>query len=336
MPPRRSLYGLAAATTPPLPPCPSCRSASWAIRSGFRRAKTGSTQLYLCRKCGRRYTARSIPHTKYPARIIVYALTFYNLGHTLAATVGEIRRRYRTDVPVSTLNGWVNRYASGFPFVKLRKRFDIDPARIIRARRFLHRQVYDFRYHDLKLNIHGKQFPGLKAYLHALEKDENEQLLGESALFDNGIRCSDAQETMREKLSMPEFRHHSPHPASGMATLALTLARTARDRHPMVESFFLANDSATVAVEIPVYLTSPELRELGLPDEVPLTGHIDIIQVRYDRIYVLDYKPDAAAEKNAPGQLALYALCLARRADVPLAKIRCAYFDANDYYEIRT
>jgi len=117
-----------------------------------------------------------------------------------------------------------------------------------------------------------------------------------------------------------------------MAALALTLARTARDRHPRVEEFFLINDSATVATEVPVYLTSAELRDMSLPADRPLTGHIDILQVRGKSIYIMDYKPDAANEKNAPIQLALYALCLSHRAGIPPGSIRCAHFDENDHF----
>jgi len=90
-----------------------------------------------------------------------------------------------------------------------------------------------------------------------------------------------------------------------------------------------------VAAEIPVYLQREELRKLGFPDKLPVTGHIDLLQVRFDKIYILDYKPDAAAEKNAAGQFVLYAFCLSRRTCIPLAALRCAYFDENDYYEFK-
>ena len=62
-----------------------------------------------------------------------------------------------------------------------------------------------------------------------------------------------------------------------MTDLALELAKTKPERHQKVEEFFLTNDSATVAVEVPVYLTESEFKE-------PLTGHIDLIQVRSNKI----------------------------------------------------
>ncbi|NIP40564.1 MAG: hypothetical protein GTN39_03520, partial [Candidatus Aenigmarchaeota archaeon] len=64
-----------------------------------------------------------------------------------------------------------------------------------------------------------------------------------------------------------------------MAGLAQELAKTKKQRHEKVEEFFLVNDSATVAVEVPVYL---KREESEFPK--PLAGHIDIIQVRNNRV----------------------------------------------------
>ncbi len=54
--------------------------------------------------------------------------------------------------------------------------------------------------------------------------------------------------------------------------LALELVKTKKERHEKVEEFFLINDSATIAVEVPVYLTEKESTF-----NRPLTGHIDMI-----------------------------------------------------------
>ena len=60
---------------------------------------------------------------------------------------------------------------------------------------------------------------------------------------------------------------------------------------------------------------------------------IDILQVRYGKIYILDYKPNAAKEKEAPSQLYLYALGLSFRTGISMDRIRCAWFDETKYYE---
>ncbi len=107
-----------------------------------------------------------------------------------------------------------------------------------------------------------------------------------------------------------------------MTDLALELAKTKSERHQKVEEFFLTNDSATVAVEVPVYLTESES---GF--NKPITGHIDLIQVRSNRIHILDYKPDQ--EGNVTNQLQLYAKCFKKRTG--LSDITCAYFNVNGY-----
>ncbi len=111
-----------------------------------------------------------------------------------------------------------------------------------------------------------------------------------------------------------------------MTNLAQELAKTKKQRHEKVEEFFLINDSATVAVEVPVYLTE---KESGF--KKALTGHIDLIQVRSNRIHILDYKPDK--EGDAAAQLFLYARCLRKRTG--LSDITCAYFDENAYFQFR-
>ena len=64
-----------------------------------------------------------------------------------------------------------------------------------------------------------------------------------------------------------------------------------------------------------------------------VTGHIDILQVRNNHVYILDYKPDAAKNSKAAGQLYHYALALSFRTKIPMDYIRCAWFDKDDYFE---
>jgi ATP-dependent exoDNAse (exonuclease V) beta subunit len=99
------------------------------------------------------------------------------------------------------------------------------------------------------------------------------------------------------------------------------------------------NDSVTVAVEIPVYLTRMDLayfRSRGFAidfDSEVITGHIDFLQVRNGHIHVLDYKPEARKETHAHVQLTIYALALSRRTGLPLKCFTCAWFDEHDYFE---
>ena len=104
----------------------------------------------------------------------------------------------------------------------------------------------------------------------------------------------------------------------------------------------LANDSVTLAVEIPIWLTPPDIDALetqyGIqllsPDRLPrvLTGHIDFLQVRNGAVHILDYKPDARTNKPI-AQLTLYALALTRLAGLRLFDIKCAWFNEDQYCE---
>lgn len=101
----------------------------------------------------------------------------------------------------------------------------------------------------------------------------------------------------------------------------------------------LINDSVTVAVEIPVYLTAEDLayyRGRGFAlnfDSSVITGHIDFLQIRNGYLHILDYKPDAKKERHAHVQLTIYALALSRRSGLPLKHFKCAWFDEHDYFE---
>ncbi|MEK6952849.1 MAG: PD-(D/E)XK nuclease family protein, partial [Nanoarchaeota archaeon] len=121
---------------------------------------------------------------------------------------------------------------------------------------------------------------------------------------------------------------------------ALNLAKTNKDRHQAVQDFFITNDSTTIATETPIYLTYDDLlyfnsRGFSLNPKdfrTPVTGHIDIIQIRNDLIHILDYKPQAPKE-NPIHQLTIYALALASKTKLPLTMFKAAWFDENNYFE---
>ena len=104
----------------------------------------------------------------------------------------------------------------------------------------------------------------------------------------------------------------------------------------------LANDSSTVAIEIPIWLTEDEIsatrneirhRARGGWGAALITGHIDFLQVRNDAVHILDYKPDARTNKPI-AQLAIYALALTIRVPgLKLFDIKCAWFNEDEYNE---
>jgi ATP-dependent exoDNAse (exonuclease V) beta subunit len=105
----------------------------------------------------------------------------------------------------------------------------------------------------------------------------------------------------------------------------------------------LANDSVTVAIEIPIWLTEADIQALERQHGIELapktgrpraiTGHIDFLQVRNGVVHILDYKPDARTNKPI-AQLAIYALALTRRIPgLRLFDIKCAWFNEQEYCE---
>jgi ATP-dependent exoDNAse (exonuclease V) beta subunit len=105
----------------------------------------------------------------------------------------------------------------------------------------------------------------------------------------------------------------------------------------------LANDSVTLAVEIPIWLREPDIDAIearwgiSLAAKVPradrtITGHIDFLQVRNGAVHLLDYKPDAATNKPF-AQLTIYALALSHLTGIPLFDFKCAWFNEHQYCE---
>jgi transposase-like protein len=310
-----------------MPSCPHCDSPKQIVRTGFRKTKKGRIQRYLCRKCGKYFTPKPLPHSYYPPKIVFSAISNYNLGFTLTEATKITNQRYKTHFSVSTLQFWLIRYKNICTFTSLRKRYTIDPENIIFSKKFYHQQVYEFKYHNLKLNIMGKQYPNLKSYLINLPKERDNKM------FKDGLRCSDFPFEL--SFPKPKITKYETNNATKIAGLGQEMARTNKERHQAIEDFFLINDSATIAIEIPVFLTPKEARTYEISIPKTLTGHIDILQVRNNRMHILDYKPEAQSDKQAVEQLTLYALALGNRTKIPPRKMICGYFDENGYFQFK-
>jgi hypothetical protein len=264
-----------------------------------------------------------LPRRQYSPRVVLEALTTYNLGRTIEETRRHITSRFHKAVPVSTLHSWLNQFASICTFHRIRRRFSLSEDEAILARTFEHQQEYKFRLHRLKLNLLAKRlFPQVRRYLWFIADNcPNDLFQGK------GARCSDGNLPELDLELISRDTNAVP-----LARLGLVLARNRRGRHEAIQRFMLANDSATVAVEVPVYLYRHEAPDLKL-DGV-LTGHIDVLQIRGRQIWILDYKPDARLETRAKFQLYLYARALSVRTGIPMRRIGLAYFDDHDYLEV--
>jgi transposase-like protein len=314
---------LRAGDTPPAASiCAACGTLG--LKAGSRNTRLGRIQKFYCRQCRRHFSAAPLPRRQYPPSAILTALTSYHLGRTLADTRADVARRSRVNVPLSTLHAWIGQFAQVCTFTNLRKRYTLEPEEVLYSKTFVHKQEYKFAFHRLKTNVLCKRrFPSIRRYLWNISENCPNDLFQRS----DGARCSDGNlPNLQLRLVRKETN------AQALAKLGLLLARRSKERHPAIQHFMLVNDSATIAVEVPVYLHPYEAPDLQLGGA--LTGHIDVLQVRGRKVWILDYKPDARLEKRAKYQLYLYARALSARTGLPLSRFGLAYFDNKDYFEV--
>lgn len=319
---------------PQSPVCPKC-NAKFTIKKGRRRNRFRTLQIFQCGECLYKFTAVPGKNKTYPPSVILDAVSTYNLGNSVTDTQRAVRTRAHFDIPEGTIRSWIRAHKPLTAYARLRAmgRRLFDPDSIIRSFTLRHRQVYRFQLHRAKLELllaverHRRLSP-VTNYLEAIGKDFPHRM------FQTAEHRSSK---FPAKLRPPVTRKENY--ATRLAAIVLPAAATNKKRHETLQSFMLANDSATVAVEVPVYLTAEDIAyyrgcgfRIDFASDV-ITGHIDFLQVRDGYLQILDYKPDARKEKHAHVQLTIYALALARRANLPLKDVKCAWFDERDYFE---
>lgn len=327
--------------------CPHCHSTK-IIRKGTRKNQYRPAPRYLCKACHRYFTVGGMLGTKYPANIILKALSFYSLGYSQTTVAEKLAARNQLDISQRTVSSWIKRLAALCTFKNMRvKAIKLyAPGQMIATHRLEHRQVYVYKYHRAKLDLlqailpRPADFQRLCAYLLSIDTPQFPHRLFQQDV----IEATPGKTSGRSSQVRLQFLHIANKRKENLANLlvsqGLLLAQGNRERHKQIEDFMLINDSSTIATEVPVYLTSEHVRyfhEKGfyLPiteSEAPITGHIDIVQVRQRYIHILDYKPNA--QKIQPiSQLTIYALALASQTKLPLKLFKCAWFDENDYFE---
>ncbi|MBS3167062.1 PD-(D/E)XK nuclease family protein [Candidatus Woesearchaeota archaeon] len=187
---------------------------------------------------------------------------------------------------------------------------------------------YFYRLHNLKIANLCQNYPKLKDYLYDMLKN------CPNNYFNEGPRSS----TLKFNLENLNQKYISNHETGSLTKFGLEEnAKRYKTSHSKVQVFMLENDFKTIAVEIPIWLSPTELecyQEL-FNSEKPLTGHIDLLRIEDDKIWVFDYKPNAEKEKFASTQIYFYALMLSKRTGIPLENFRCAYFDQNHCYAFK-
>ena len=148
-------------------------------------------------------------------------------------------------------------------------------------------------------------------------------------LFTIGPRSSSL--TFNLDIEQFEIKNHE---TCYLASEALEKMDKYKANHSKVEVFMLERDNKTVAVEVPIWLNHDELElyEKLFSTNEPLSGHIDILRIEDNKIWIWDYKPKAHKEKYAHVQTLFYAIMLSKRTGIDLKHFRCGYFDEFTSY----
>jgi transposase-like protein len=303
--------------------CPDC-STSAIVKRGLRKTKTGPLQLFFCKKCRKRFSLSPLPWHTYRAEVVLSAPVYYFLGHTLREIQGRIRARFKQKPSLAMISLWIKKFGRYSPLKSQRDKIRAfaPPHRIIRKKLIKHRHNHLLQVHLYKLSLlRGHNGTLVGKYLHDLLTGNVGTKPERSGLRASGLPLELGDVHVRSKSSY----------ASAIAGIALKAARANCRRHAMVQKFLLATDSATIAVEVPVFLTGNETQRI-LGKGEGLVGHIDILQIFDETVQVLDYKPEAEKEKNVTSQLFLYALALSRRTGIHLKHVRCAWFDERGFF----
>jgi transposase-like protein len=323
--------------------CPNCNSKH-VIKKGIRKNVLQETQLYHCKQCSKTFSPQLIKKVKYPPKIILKAISFYNRGYTQKAVSKEIAKRYHIKIPQTTISEWINRFKDSCRFIRLREQAVkmYKPEEMIFTVSLQHSQIYKYQLHRTKLELVKSELPEqkfflLKAYLEKITTEKFPHHIFQPKREE----LNELTRSSQIKFDILKFiKLEKQNLANKLAELGLMLAKTNKERHQAVQNFMLINDSVTIATEVPVYLTQDDISyfkskgfTFGFENyRTPITGHIDILQIRNGLIHILDYKPEA--EKiNAVNQLAIYALALASRTKLAVKDFKCAWFDDKHYYE---
>lgn len=332
--------------------CPHCGSHVL-TRRGTRRKKLEIVQLWRCASCKRTFTPgpAALRNKTFPLRTVLDALSTYSLGYSMEDTVARVRSKSGRRIGSSTLAGWIAEHKAHMSYLRLREsgRHLFRPAQTIRSIKLYHRQIYGYAFHRSKLELlrkgelddkrHGDtRFAPLANFLEA------DALICPHELFRT-------EERGRASQARPEFAdvariivNRKENVATRIAGLIIPAVGNNKLRHETLQRFMLTNDSVTVAIEIPIWLTERDMSALEKQHGIELvpqvgaaertiTGHIDFLQVRNGAVHILDYKPDARTNKPI-AQLAIYALALTRLVPgLKLFNIKCAWFNEDEYCE---
>ena len=280
--------------------CPYCFSANYKKR-GVRQKKLEQVQLYQCHDCQKTFTRQITKGKHYPLPIMFDAISIYNLGYSLEETCRIINKRNNYQLPItnyqsssndsiskqkenienskienslkiencklkiflqpSTLSNWLSETGELCRFERMReyalKKYS--PKEMVVSATLAHRQLYRYLFHRAKCDliiredIKHSRFGPLQEFLEMVPGECPHQY------FQDGLRASEAPLTFSKTQMIVRAKQNY---ANKLAAFVLQSIKDNKQRHQALQKFMLANDSVTVATEVPVYLTRDDLEHM--------------------------------------------------------------------------
>ena len=243
--------------------CPHCGSHA-VSRKGLRKKKLEIVQLWRCASCKRTFTPgpAALRNKTYPIRMVLQALTLYDLGYSLNETAKRLKSKSGRAISPSTIATWIGSHKEHTTFRRLRAEASTiyPPEQTIRSIKLYHRQIYAYAYHRSKLallrrNPQHQRFEALASFLENIPST-----LPARALPPRGRSESPRLASAPRVCGLRPHRHQPQREhGDGNCGLIIPAVGTNKLRHETLQNFMLANDSSTVAVEIPIWLTEDEI-----------------------------------------------------------------------------
>ena len=304
-------------------------------------------QLWRCGSCKRVFTPgpAALRNKTYPIRLVLQALTLYDLGYSLDETAKRLKSKSGRAISPATIAMWIGAHKDQTTFRRLRAEATTiyPPSKPSAQSSFITGRSTPTR-------IIARSLPSCAAIRSI---GASRHLRHSSRTFHQLARMNSSAARTIPRPALRRRARLSPIPTASSST-----AKRTRPRQLPASSFppwvptscdtrhCKISCSRTTRVrsrsEIPIWLTEDEISALetrygielaagGAPRSI--TGHIDFLQVRNDAVHVLDYKPDARTNKPI-AQLAIYALALTIRVPgLKLFDIKCAWFNEDEYNE---
>lgn len=248
--------------------CPHCGGRAL-TRRGTRTKKFEIVQLWRCASCKRVFTPAplALRNKTFALRIILEALTTYSLGYSVPETLARLKAKRGRIIAPSTLTHWIFEHKELLSYLRLRDagRHRYPPTETIRTIKLYHRQIYSYALHRPKLDrlrsgaLDDKRrgdlrFSAVADFLEAVPRTCPHELF--QAEHASG-RASQAHPAFADNSRIIINRKENI--ATRIAALVIPTVGDNHRRHEMLQQFMLANDSVTLAVEIPIWLREDDI-----------------------------------------------------------------------------